>query len=47
MNSKKIMALLIVFAFAVSIIPMMQTQVKAQTAPSIKTYPESMLSQTQ
>ena len=34
------MALLIVFAFAVSIIPMMQTQVKAQTAPSIKTYPE-------
>ena len=37
MKTNKIFAMLIILAFAVSIIPM--TQVKAQTAPTVKTYP--------
>lgn len=36
MNTKKIFAILIILAFAVSIIPL--TQVKAQTTPTMKTY---------
>ncbi len=36
MKTNKIFALLIIFAFVASIVPI--TQVKAQTAPTMKTY---------